>query len=76
MPAPPGRSARRPSRLCAEANPASWLSLPAGEPYVYPKRPPLAAWNAQVPAVADEKAMKLDGNCTRAEYAQGAKLVL
>lgn len=49
---------------------------PAGEPYDYPKRKPFPAWNAQVPAVADEKAMTLDGDCTRPEYARAAKLAL
>ena len=49
---------------------------PAGEPYDYPKRKPLAAWYAQVPAVADEKALTLDGDCSRREYAGAAKLAL
>ncbi len=50
--------------------------LPAGEPYAYPKRKPFPAWNAQVPAVADEKGMTLDGDCTRPEYARAAKLAM
>ncbi|HET9226370.1 MAG TPA: LamG domain-containing protein, partial [Thermoanaerobaculia bacterium] len=49
---------------------------PAGEPYDYPKRKPIPAWNAQVPAVADEDAMTLDGDCTRSEYKRAAKLAL
>ncbi|HEX6861532.1 MAG TPA: LamG domain-containing protein, partial [Thermoanaerobaculia bacterium] len=49
---------------------------PAGEPYDYPKRKPIPAWNAQVPAVLDEKAITLDGECTRREYAGAAKLAL
>lgn len=55
---------------------AGFPEPPAGEPYDYPKRAPLAAWNAQVPAIADEKAMTLDGDCTRSEYARAAKLAL
>lgn len=49
---------------------------PQYEPYDYPARKPLPAWNAQVPAVADAAAMELDGDCTLAEYARAAKLVL
>lgn len=43
---------------------------------VYPKRKPLPAWDARVPAVAKETGMKVDGDCTRSEYASGAKLIL
>ena len=49
---------------------------PAAEPYDYPKKRPIPAWNAQVPAVADGTAMVLDGDCTLAEYGRGAKLSL
>ncbi|MFL6293330.1 MAG: LamG domain-containing protein [Thermoanaerobaculia bacterium] len=49
---------------------------PQFEAYDYPARKPLAAWNAQVPAVADATAMKLDGDCSLAEYGRAAKLNL
>jgi len=49
---------------------------PQFEPYDYPPRKPLPAWKAQVPAVADAAAMKLDGDCTLAEYGRAAKVIL
>ncbi|MEA2558995.1 MAG: large repetitive protein [Acidobacteriota bacterium] len=49
---------------------------PEYEPYDYPARPPLAAWKPQVPAVTDGTAMKLDGDCTLAEYSRATKLIL
>lgn len=49
---------------------------PARQPWDYPARLPVPAWNARVSAVANENAMKLDGDCTRAEYARAAKLTM
>ncbi|HYN19845.1 MAG TPA: LamG domain-containing protein [Thermoanaerobaculia bacterium] len=45
-------------------------------PQVYPKRKALPAWDARVPAAANEKGMQVDGDCTRAEYVTAAKLSL
>lgn len=49
---------------------------PPFKDHVYPGPAPVAAWDARVPAIADEKGMKLDGECTRAEYAPAARLAL
>jgi hypothetical protein len=49
---------------------------PQFEPYDAPPRKPIPAWKAQVPALADGSAMKLDGDCSLAEYGRAAKLSL
>ncbi|HWM89562.1 MAG TPA: LamG domain-containing protein [Thermoanaerobaculia bacterium] len=47
---------------------------PKFEPYDYPAKKPLPAWNPRVPAIADNKAITLDGDCTFSEYGRAAKL--
>lgn len=49
---------------------------PAIPETVYPKPPARPAWEKRIPAAADDKAMMLDGNCARAEYARATRLPL